>query len=609
MSAFSMASSSASVFRRAFSTSSPSLIGTRYGGNGRLRSRAAAARRKAARIYEGNRYRPLPGSGTSQAGPSAGIQKKLAALSEQDVDLSQRMTAAQTQRDQFDTSAGYEEQSEANQAYEKLEVQHKAVKREKKVLEQTLAAQALVTDLRHATEERLQSAHRLKPLKMQQRDVRNPPTPRISLAPLADPHLVDPKNINPDPRPLDHVRKQKIAKIIKSTPNRSTARQKVLKVLAEEETAYSKQLPLKYEQKFLELQKQGLFLGPDTAARADFLSALSRYRYRVRGIKLGKPADGYDAQTEQWMEKNKIFGRTPHSSWYRFFKEIDDEQKPFRTAHVDTSYDLGPAPEMQTPEIDGDPDEEPAEQSSAGGTALSVTQRRMKAASQGLADPLSQDGVKVVGQRIYLPNIGVRLLRNRCRSFPVKEPYDPWIATFQLPLGMTKTDLRSYLMAVYGLPVSFIRTWIWRNSHARVWRRGSFKYAHRTARGAGLARQKGSLHNKKLAIVGLYEPFHYPDDVEELYAQGFKWGVGEQLGNERNAWLMNKFNVLFSPMETRRMQQQQQGIQDRVAERREGEYKSKHMLRETSGPVQKIKVSPPHVYACRDLADIRRTTC
>ncbi len=61
----------------------------------------------------------------------------------------------------------------------------------------------------------------------------------------------------------------------------------------------------------------------------------------------------------------------------------------------------------------------------------------------------------LAAHRIYLPNIQIRLMRNHT---PVGEPYDPYIATFRIPNSMTKTDLRSYLFAVYGLQVTFIRT-------------------------------------------------------------------------------------------------------------------------------------------------------
>jgi large subunit ribosomal protein L23 len=89
---------------------------------------------------------------------------------------------------------------------------------------------------------------------------------------------------------------------------------------------------------------------------------------------------------------------------------------------------------------------------------------------------------------------------------PIGEPYDPYVATFRIPQSMTKHDLRSYLSAVYGLNVTFIRT---DNYVADVQRLGT----------AGQLRRKaGSTKTYKRAVVGLHEPFQYPDDMEELDA-------------------------------------------------------------------------------------------
>lgn len=113
------------------------------------------------------------------------------------------------------------------------------------------------------------------------------------------------------------------------------------------------------------------------------------------------------------------------------------------------------------------------------------------------------DAGSLAAHRVYLPNIQIRLMRNHT---PPGEPYDPFTATFRIPPSMTKHDLRSYLHAVYGLDVTFIRT---DNYVAEVARIGP----------AGQMRRKaGSAKTYKRAVVGLREPFHYPDDVEELDA-------------------------------------------------------------------------------------------
>ncbi|GHJ85814.1 hypothetical protein NliqN6_2216 [Naganishia liquefaciens] len=109
----------------------------------------------------------------------------------------------------------------------------------------------------------------------------------------------------------------------------------------------------------------------------------------------------------------------------------------------------------------------------------------------------------LAAQRIYLPNIQIRLMRNHT---PPGEAYDTSIATFRIPPSMTKNDLRSYLYAVYGLPVTFIRTDNYIAPQARVGTTNS------------LQRIKGSEKTYKRAVVGLLEPFHYPDDVAELDA-------------------------------------------------------------------------------------------
>ncbi|OCF77010.1 hypothetical protein I204_02719 [Kwoniella mangroviensis CBS 8886] len=141
-------------------------------------------------------------------------------------------------------------------------------------------------------------------------------------------------------------------------------------------------------------------------------------------------------------------------------------------------------------------------------------------------DPNSQ----IVGQRIYLPNIQIRLMRNHVKP---GEEYDPYIATFRIPPSMTKNDLRSYLLAVYNLEVTFIRT---DNYIGEVGR----------SRTGEVQRKSGSNHTYKRAVVGLNEPFHYPDDLDELYAQGLKNGVGDQWAQARDTWLQDNYSLNIS---------------------------------------------------------------
>ena len=63
--------------------------------------------------------------------------------------------------------------------------------------------------------------------------------------------------------------------------------------------------------------------------------------------------------------------------------------------------------------------------------------------------------IEVVANKIYLPNIVFRLVRN---NTPPGQAYNPYEATFRVPPSITKTDIRSYLSAVYGVKTTYIRT-------------------------------------------------------------------------------------------------------------------------------------------------------
>ncbi|KZT52987.1 hypothetical protein CALCODRAFT_423048, partial [Calocera cornea HHB12733] len=99
----------------------------------------------------------------------------------------------------------------------------------------------------------------------------------------------------------------------------------------------------------------------------------------------------------------------------------------------------------------------------------------------------------IVGQRIYLPNFVIRLVRN---SSPPGRPYDPYMATFRVPRSLTKMDIKSYLLAVYGVETTFIRT---ENFVSQI---------TRSADGGRKVRM--SKRTYKRAFVGLVDPFYYP---------------------------------------------------------------------------------------------------
>ncbi|KAJ7598637.1 mitochondrial ribosomal protein L23 [Mycena floridula] len=118
---------------------------------------------------------------------------------------------------------------------------------------------------------------------------------------------------------------------------------------------------------------------------------------------------------------------------------------------------------------------------------------------------VQRDGVvdtEVVGVPIFLPNIVFKLVRNQT---PVGEPYNPFEATFRLPLNVTKSDIRSYLLAVYGVETTYIRT----DVHRPPMRNGRVRLT-------ALYRQQKLSTAYKRAVVGLKDPFYYPLRMEDM---------------------------------------------------------------------------------------------
>jgi large subunit ribosomal protein L23 len=107
---------------------------------------------------------------------------------------------------------------------------------------------------------------------------------------------------------------------------------------------------------------------------------------------------------------------------------------------------------------------------------------------------------QVVGEKVYLPNIIFRLVQN---FTPPGKPYNPYEATFRIPQSVTKTDVRSYLAAVYGVQTTYIRT------------DNYITPLHRTRTGAWVRSGK-AFRTYKRAVVGLVEPFYYPMMVEDM---------------------------------------------------------------------------------------------
>ncbi|KAI0917951.1 hypothetical protein AcV5_002751 [Taiwanofungus camphoratus] len=122
---------------------------------------------------------------------------------------------------------------------------------------------------------------------------------------------------------------------------------------------------------------------------------------------------------------------------------------------------------------------------------------------RGIREMLNEKGEKearVVGQRVYLPNIIFRLVRNHT---PPGQPYNPYEATFRIPQSVTKTDVRSYLLAVYGVKTTYIRT----DNYFSPVTRSPYTFSW-------TERKKHKTY--KRAVVGLVHPFYYPRAIEDM---------------------------------------------------------------------------------------------
>ncbi|ESK94855.1 mitochondrial ribosomal protein subunit l23 [Moniliophthora roreri MCA 2997] len=108
-----------------------------------------------------------------------------------------------------------------------------------------------------------------------------------------------------------------------------------------------------------------------------------------------------------------------------------------------------------------------------------------------------EEQLEVVGQPVYLPNIVFRLVRN---FTPEGQDYNPYEATFRVPLSITKNDIRSYLLAVYGVQTTYVRTDIYYPKHLHPLQ---------------LKTQKKRSAYKR-AVVGLVDPFYYPHRLEDM---------------------------------------------------------------------------------------------
>jgi large subunit ribosomal protein L23 len=112
-----------------------------------------------------------------------------------------------------------------------------------------------------------------------------------------------------------------------------------------------------------------------------------------------------------------------------------------------------------------------------------------------------QKGEMFVGQRIYLPNVIIKMVRNHT---PAGQPYNPYEATIRVPPSLTKNDIRSYLHSVYGVKTTYIRT---DNYISPLFSKSDQRQVKKERRG---------YRTYKRAVVGLVEPFYYPMALEDV---------------------------------------------------------------------------------------------
>ena len=129
---------------------------------------------------------------------------------------------------------------------------------------------------------------------------------------------------------------------------------------------------------------------------------------------------------------------------------------------------------------------------------LNSRRSRLRGTRQ-VVTPSGAKETRVMGEKVYLPNIIFRIVPN---FTPPGKPYNPYEATFRIPKSVTKTDVRAYLAAVYGVQTTYIRTDNYVAPLRRAW---------------NMALERGkSYRTYKRAVVGLVEPFYYPMMVEDM---------------------------------------------------------------------------------------------
>ena len=379
-----------------------------------------------------------------------------------------------------------------------------------------------------------------------------------------------------------------------------------------------KQMPLKTEMDFERYRARGLLPGPIEQAKVDYMESMSRYRSRVRGViwevwdKYRR--DGQEVAEMSWVNRSKIGflyaealrrgkrreleeqRRYRPLEGYDLWRNRDQAQRAMPTSEGETGFDdeLAIALDVQQGELIRSEVEKYVEQSPeqphAEGSELpeddildhvedEIILKHPEVVDWGAYNIRTEREVpldhparlpvreRVVGYRLYLPNVSVIMLRNHT---PFDEPYDPMVASFRIPMNMTKSDLRSYLKAAYDLDVTFIRTEL---------RRGSIGILH-----GRRVRLTGSEYNHKRAVVGLYEPFHYPDDLEELQSRGHQARVGDEWMNKCIKELQGSFDIksLNKRRAEHRSEEIRQGLTLAQSAKERGGYPDRRLRHEVS---------------------------
>ena len=294
-----------------------------------------------------------------------------------------------------------------------------------------------------------------------------------------------------------------------------------------------KRLPLGFETEFEHYRALGIFPGPrENVARAEFLEAALNWRNRPRGFSWeiwngeSWSNKAEDVKIAFFMAESRANG---HQITHPYVDNpLADVKELFRAGKITLNANhLDPkavAREFGSNVVPSQVDVQFTPNNAKMLDPLVNWKLVAEETPTLKQDPDLWSRVRkpMTGYRIYLPNVSVVLRRNKT---PIDEPYDPMVATFRIPLSMTKTDLKSYLKGLYDLDVTFVRTDI---------RVGRIVRDRKTGQ---RGRQKGFQHNYKRAVVGLKEPFHYPDDEEELRAIGWAMGKGDQYRDQHLAYI------------------------------------------------------------------------